>query len=83
MGFKSEKELVDYLTRPKRHLDKVIYDSKIKSNTDQRTAPLNKNPNTKVTPKKEIIVPGPLEQLTDKTEKEIMKDPNISLKNCF
>ena len=27
--------------------------------------------------KKEITVPGPLEQLTDKTEKEIMNDPNI------
>jgi len=29
------------------------------------------------TVKKEIVVPGPLEQLTDKTEKEVMKDPNI------
>ena len=27
--------------------------------------------------KKEIVVPGPLEQLTDKTEKEVMKDPNL------
>jgi hypothetical protein len=27
--------------------------------------------------KKEIVVPGPLEQLTDKTEKEILKDPNL------
>ena len=77
MGFKSEKELDAYLTRPSRHLNKVIYDPKIKSNTDQRTAPLNKNPNTKVTPKNEIIVPGALEQLTEKTEKEVMNDPNL------
>ena len=27
--------------------------------------------------KKEITVPGPLEQLTEKTEKEILNDPNI------
>ena len=74
------KQLNDFLTRPSRHLDKVIYDPKIKSNTDQRTAPLNKKSNTKVPPKNEFDVTSNImmnaykyDDVDKGTEKEIRK----------
>lgn len=61
-----DEKLTEILTRPKNPRP-----------TAQQRMALNKKSNTKVPPKKEIIVPGPLEQLTNKTEKEVMKDPNL------